>query len=116
MPCLAWEIFSTARPPELDYSGGARDAKTMNLTRQAPSSNSATTFTGLRIRELRDRRGDTREELALRSRTHPTSLARIERGQGNPSLSTLTQIASALGTTVADLVRDVPCAHGSTMR
>ncbi len=64
-------------------------------------------ITGIRIRELRDRSGTTRSRLAQRSATNLTHLARIESGEANPSLGTLTRIANALDTTVADLVRDV---------
>jgi transcriptional regulator with XRE-family HTH domain len=40
----------------------------------------------------------------------PTHLAKIERGQGNPTLHLLVQIATALNTPVEYLVREISAA------
>lgn len=42
---------------------------------------------------------------------HVSNLGKIERGQANPNLATLTRIATALDTTLADLVRAVRPEH-----
>ena len=72
------------------------------------SSHCPSTITGARIQELRVRSGLSRNILAERASIHTTNLARVERGEVNPGLGTLVRIADALGTSVADLVRDVP--------
>lgn len=65
------------------------------------------TIVGARVRELRERSGASRRELSERAAIHASNLARLELGESNPSLETLARVASALDTTVADLVRDV---------
>ncbi|WP_084960117.1 helix-turn-helix domain-containing protein [Thermoactinospora rubra] len=62
------------------------------------------------VRAQRTHRGLTLDALATRSGVSKGMLVQIEQGRTNPSVSTLTRVASALGTTVAKLVEvsDVP--------
>jgi DNA-binding XRE family transcriptional regulator len=48
------------------------------------------------LRNLRLDRGDTQEDLAHNARLTVAALARIERGQANPTWTTVTRIAAAL--------------------
>jgi transcriptional regulator with XRE-family HTH domain len=62
---------------------------------------------GARVRELREARGLTRPELAERVQLNSESLTKFEESTdrvNNPSLTQLRQLATVLGTTVADLV------------
>lgn len=61
---------------------------------------------GERVRGLRARRGMTRKMLARDSSVSERYLAQLERGQGNISIGLLLQIATALQTTLSQLVRD----------
>lgn len=49
------------------------------------------------IVEARMREGLTQQELARRSGMKPANLCRLENGNGNPSVATLSKIASGLG-------------------
>ncbi|MGI5287433.1 helix-turn-helix domain-containing protein [Nonomuraea polychroma] len=62
------------------------------------------------VRFQRSHRGLTLDQLAARSGVSRGMLVQVEQGRTNPSVSTLTRIASALGVTVARLVEvaDVP--------
>jgi transcriptional regulator with XRE-family HTH domain len=57
---------------------------------------------GRRIRELRQARGWTQEELGHRTRRHWTYIGGIERGERNPTLKVIADLAAAF---------DVPVAH-----
>src|SRR5437867_3595573 len=59
---------------------------------------------GTRVRELRDRRGWSRRELAGRTGLSERFLAQVEAGKGNPSVLSLAQIAGALETTPSALL------------
>ncbi len=59
------------------------------------------------LRALREARGDTQEDIAYRAGVTVGSLARIERGDSNPSWSTVCNIADALGLTLVELARAV---------
>ncbi|MFI6479499.1 helix-turn-helix domain-containing protein [Nonomuraea sp. NPDC050663] len=62
------------------------------------------------VRGLRTQRNMTLDALAARSGVSRGMLIQIEQARTNPSVSTLTRVAAALGTTVAKLVEvsDVP--------
>src|ERR1700712_1038610 len=56
----------------------------------------ASRIVGERIRETRQKLGLRQEDVAEMSEMHVTNVGKIERGQTNPSLSTLVALAGAL--------------------
>lgn len=56
---------------------------------------------GLKLRELRDRRGITLRELAVRSGISHSAISMIERGKISPTIETLACVLDALGTNLA---------------
>ena len=56
----------------------------------------ASRIVGERIRETRQKLGLSQEDVAEMSEMHVTNVGKIERGQTNPSLSTLVALAGAL--------------------
>jgi DNA-binding XRE family transcriptional regulator len=60
---------------------------------------------GRAIRELRQSRGETQEELAPHCGISPKTLSLIERGEVNPTWATVRDIASALGIAVSELAK-----------
>lgn len=61
-----------------------------------------------RVRHLREVAGLTQAQLAERARLSVRFLARVEAGDGNISVTRLTDLAEALGTTPSDLLRPRP--------
>jgi transcriptional regulator with XRE-family HTH domain len=61
---------------------------------------------GRRIRQLRQARGWTQEELAHRTRRHWTYIGGIERGERNPTLRVIADLATALGVPISHLFSD----------
>lgn len=59
---------------------------------------------GLRIRRLRERRGETQESFADIVGLHRNFMGAVERGQQNLTLKSLQTIAQGLGTTMAKLL------------
>jgi transcriptional regulator with XRE-family HTH domain len=57
----------------------------------------------LKVRQLRERKGVSLRELARRSSVGGATLSRIESGEANPRMSTLLQLADALGVFVGQL-------------
>jgi transcriptional regulator with XRE-family HTH domain len=62
---------------------------------------------GKRVRELREQRGLSQEQLAERAGLHWTYVSGIERGRRNPGLNTLGALAKALGVTLWEFLRDL---------
>jgi transcriptional regulator with XRE-family HTH domain len=60
---------------------------------------------GKRVRELRQARSLSQEELAFKTGLHRTYLGGIERGERNPSLKNIKAIAKALGVSLSELFR-----------
>src|SRR5271155_4048028 len=58
---------------------------------------------GVRVRELRSRRGMTRKMMAQESDVSERHLAQLELGDGNVSIVLLRRIATALNVSLADL-------------
>jgi len=58
---------------------------------------------GERIRELRQAKGLSQEELAFRAKVHRTYLGGIERGERNPALKNIVAIAEALDISLSEL-------------
>lgn len=63
---------------------------------------------GNRIKELRLKKGFSQEEMAERSGLDRTFISILERGQKNPSLSTLVRLCTSLGIGLDSLFRDFP--------
>jgi transcriptional regulator with XRE-family HTH domain len=70
--------------------------------RQNPEAQQAL---GQAIRELRAKQGETLEVVAGKSGVTKNMLSLIERGEGNPSWSTVTSIAEALGVSISALAK-----------
>jgi transcriptional regulator with XRE-family HTH domain len=64
------------------------------------------------LRALRLERGRTQEDLAHEAGITTAALARIERGQANPTWVTVTRIAAALGVGLQELGAAVEAAGG----
>ncbi len=60
---------------------------------------------GERVRALRRKRGWSQEELARRAKRHWTYIGGVERGERNPTLEVIADIAEALGVSVSELFR-----------
>lgn len=58
---------------------------------------------GRRVRELRVQRGWTQEELAARAGKHWTYIGGIERGERNPTVLVLADVARAFNVSISDL-------------
>jgi XRE family transcriptional regulator, aerobic/anaerobic benzoate catabolism transcriptional regulator len=69
---------------------------------------------GGRVRELRERRGMSRELLARESQVSERYLAHLETGNGNISVMLLRRVAAALGVTVGEVL--IPEAQDSVER
>ena len=68
----------------------------------------ATGVIAARVRQLRQERGLSQEELADRAGCHRTYVGMLERRQGNPSLAVLAALADALGVALGELVAGPP--------
>jgi transcriptional regulator with XRE-family HTH domain len=62
---------------------------------------------GWRLRELRERKGITQDQLAKRSGLQGSAIARLERGQHEPRLSTVLSLAHGLGVSPSELVANL---------
>ncbi|MGW7366719.1 helix-turn-helix domain-containing protein [Streptomyces sp. NPDC054841] len=69
-----------------------------------------------RLRELRRRRGLTLEAAAQRAGLSPAHLSRLETGNRQPSLPTLLALARIYGTTVAELLGEIPPERDAIIR
>ena len=56
------------------------------------------------LKKLREGRSPTLEKLAYENDLSKSTLSRIERGEGNPSLTTLNQISESLEIPLKDLM------------
>ena len=61
--------------------------------------------TGERIRKLRRAKGWRQIDLAEHSDVHEVHISDLERGSREPGLRTLSKIATALSTTLSDLLK-----------
>ncbi len=59
---------------------------------------------GRKVRSIRESRGMSLRELARRTGMAPANASKLETGKHEPKLETLERVASALGTSLADLV------------
>jgi transcriptional regulator with XRE-family HTH domain len=65
---------------------------------------------------VREERRMTQEALAFNSGYHPKYISLLERGKNSPSLTAILEIARAVGTTGAELVRRVEALLPSNRR
>ena len=73
---------------------------------------------GLRIRQLRNEKHMSQEELAFKAGISPAHLGQIERAVKNPTIDTIGKISSALDVSVMDLFstdRVAPTPHSLTI-
>lgn len=63
---------------------------------------------GARVREVRNGKQWSLEELAERAGMHVTYLSSIERGYRNPTLNVVAAISSALGMSLSTLLKGLP--------
>ena len=66
---------------------------------------------GEKVRELRRAKGLSQEELAFRAGIHRNYLGGIERGERNPALDNIAEIAKALGLTLGELLTFKKASH-----
>ena len=76
-----------------------------SATAMAKATPDMLSLVGERVRTLRAQRGMTRKMLAQDSAVSVRYLARLEQGQGNISISLLLKVATALQTTLSELVQ-----------
>lgn len=72
-----------------------------------PDHHRISRIVGNRIRLIRRQTGVSQFDLSEMAQINITSLSRIERGTTNPKLDMLARLATALDTSVADLVQDI---------
>ena len=72
---------------------------------------------GKRIRDLRNRKGLTQQELADRAELTKGFISQLERGQVSPSVVTLLDLIECLGTTASDFFKEgrTDCVHGGRL-
>jgi transcriptional regulator with XRE-family HTH domain len=61
-----------------------------------------------RMRQLREEKGLSQAQAAVRAGMDPGTWNRLERGKGNPNIRTLERVADSLGVEVADLLGKAP--------
>src|SRR3954471_9271288 len=74
------------------------------------------TMLAANLRRLRERRKLTQQDLAERSGVPRPTLAHLESGEANPTLSVMVRVAEALGTSIEELIGRVEAAvtvHGA---
>lgn len=62
---------------------------------------------GEKVRELRDRKGISQEELAHLAGLDRTYVGGVERGERNPTILSSLKVSGALGVSLSDLVEGV---------
>jgi transcriptional regulator with XRE-family HTH domain len=62
---------------------------------------------GARIKDIRNRKGFTQEELAEKININPKYLSSIERGKENPTLNTLIKLSESLDVNLNDIFHQI---------
>lgn len=68
---------------------------------------------GKRVKEIRQSKGITQEELALKSQLHRTYISSIELGKRNISLLNIEKLAKALDCSIPDFFDEKASRHGT---
>jgi transcriptional regulator with XRE-family HTH domain len=82
----------------------------------------ATEVFGRNLRRWRTKRGLSQEDLSALAEIHATNIGKLERGERNPSLTTVIRLASALEVKPAVLIEDItgddipPTSHQRTLK
>jgi transcriptional regulator with XRE-family HTH domain len=92
---------SRAQPPEEATEPAEAEPEPAGATPRSP-----TEMLGIRLRELRSRRGLTLRSVAAKAQVSASLLSQIERGEASPSLLSLVAIADALAVRPGDLLDD----------
>lgn len=71
----------------------------------AETHSEAARILGERVRGQRLQLGLSQEDIADLAEMHVTNLGKIERGQSNPSLTTIIRVAGVLGVDPSELIR-----------
>ncbi len=71
---------------------------------------------GVRVRKTRVALGISQEQLAERAGCHRNYVGLVERGERNPSLTRVVELASALGVDPASLLRGLGFGRPTTRR
>ena len=72
-----------------------------------PKRNGILVALGANVRQQRDAKGLTQEQLAEKAGLDPTYISGIERGLRNPGIKNVARLAKALGLTTAQLCKGV---------
>ena len=64
-------------------------------------------YFGQRVRELREQRGFSQEDLGMKAKIHRTYIGSVERGEQNVSIINIEKIARALGVSLGELFRNI---------
>ena len=91
---IPWDDILYLCEPEYEYYRGKLD----------PDPNKGLKLIGGRVRELREAKGLSISDLAIKAGMKRPNLSRLEHGRHQPSLETLERIAESLGISVAQLV------------
>ena len=62
---------------------------------------------GARVKDIRNRKGFTQEELAEKININPKYLSSIERGKENPTLNTLIKLSESLDVNLNDIFHQI---------
>ena len=95
---IPWDDIWYHCEPEYEYYKGKRDQDSDKSLKQI----------GERVRELREAKGLSVSDLAIKAGMKRPNLSRLEHGRHQPSLETLERVAEALEASVAELVASRP--------
>lgn len=82
------------------------------ISRSKPHENAPERVLGTLLREKREELGISQRELAARTDLERSTIAYVEAGTRQPSLSTLLELAAALGIMPSDLMRELEIRMG----
>jgi transcriptional regulator with XRE-family HTH domain len=101
--CVA---LRTVEPAAATGDSTPADEQAAAVVPDGTGPRSPTDLLGIRLRELRSRRGLTLRSVAAKAQVSASLLSQIERGEASPSLLSLVAIADALAVRPGDLLDD----------